>query len=121
MRRIGKTVTTQPVYCHYCDNHPLMDPYGNHASSCPSKGHRIGRHDRIKHQIAKLCKDANIRHKVEPKKLTKTNRRPADILIYGIEERGLALDVGITDAVSRYNTAIYHIIFHMIIHIVDFN
>ena len=106
MRRIGKTVNTQPVYCPYCDNHPLMDPYGNHAASCPSKGHRIGRHDRIKYQIAKLCRDANIRHKVEPKQLTKSNRRPADILVYGIEEQGLALDVGITDAASRYNTAI---------------
>ena len=84
MRRIGKIITNEQVFCPYCKDHPLMDPYGNHASSCPTKNHRIGRHDRLKYAIAKLCKDANIRHRVEPKNLTKTNRRPADILVYGI-------------------------------------
>ena len=50
-------------------------------------------------------RDANIRHRIEPKNLIKSNRRPADILIYGIGEFGLALDVGITDAISRFVTA----------------
>ena len=104
MRRIGKTITNEPVHCPYCKKHPLMDPYGNHASTCPSKGHRIGRHDRIKHEIAQLCKNANIRHCIEPKNLTKTNRRQGDILIYGIDEQGLALDVGVTDSISRFST-----------------
>ena len=77
-----------------------MDPYGNHASSCPTRGDRIGRHDRIKNAIAQLCTDANIRHRVESKNLAKTNRRPPDILI-SIKEQELALDVGITDSISR--------------------
>ena len=76
-----------------------MDPYGHHASSCPTTGHRIGRHDRIRDIIGKLCRDANIRHHVEPKQLTESNRRPADILLYDIDEMGYALDVGVTDAV----------------------
>ena len=40
MRQIGKTITNHTVYCPYCDDNPAMEPYGNHASSCPSKGHR---------------------------------------------------------------------------------
>ena len=82
-----------------------MDPYGNHASSCYTKGDRIRRHDRVRDAIAQLCQDANIRHRVEPKNLTTSNRRPADILVYGIGNTGLALDVGITDSVTRFSTA----------------
>ena len=105
MRRIGKTVINQPVNCPYCKDHPVMDPYGNHASSCATRSHRIGRHDRIRDEIAKLCRDANIRHRLEPRNLTDSNRRPADILVYGIGDQGLALDVGVTDAITRYTTA----------------
>ena len=105
MMRIGKIITTESLNCPYCKDHPLMDPYGNHASSCSSRSHRIGRHDRIKNAIAKLCKNANIRHRVEPKNLTESNRKLADILIYGIGTNGLALDVGITDSITRFNTA----------------
>ena len=105
MRRIGKTVINQPVKCPYCKHHPEMDLYGNHASSCATQGHRIGRHDRIRDAIATLCQQANIRHKVEPRNLTESNRRPADILVYGIGDQGLALDVGITDVITRYNSA----------------
>ena len=105
MRRIGKAITTETIYCPFCKKHPVMDPYGNHASSCYTKSHRINRHDRIRDAIGKLCQDANIRHRVEPKNLTESNRRPADILVYGIGNRGLAIDVGITDSVTRFNTA----------------
>ena len=106
LRRIGKIITEETVYCPYCKEHPRMDQYGNHASSCYTKGDRIGRHDRIKNVIAQLCKDANIRHRVEPKNLTDSKRRPADILVYGIGNTGKALDVGITDSVTRFNTAL---------------
>ena len=55
MRRIGKIIANETVYCPYCkDHHPVMDPYGNHASSCSMKSYRINRHDRIKNEIAKL-------------------------------------------------------------------
>ena len=97
-------ITAEPLYCPYCKDHPLMDPYGNHASNCSTRSHRINRHDRIKNAIAKLCKDANIRHRVEPKNLTDSNRRPADVLVYGIGNHGLALDVGITDSITRFST-----------------
>ena len=36
--------------------------------------------------------------------MCKSNQRPADVLIYGVERTGIALHVGITDAVSRYRT-----------------
>ena len=78
MRRIGKTVINQQVNCPYCKDHPIMDAYDNHASSCSSRGHRIGRHDRIRDAIAKLCKD----HRVEPRNLTECHRRPADISLW---------------------------------------
>ena len=62
----------------------------------------IGRHDRIRDAITKLCQDANIRHRVEPKNLTDSNRLPADILVYGIGNTGLALDVGIESVSPRF-------------------
>ena len=33
-------------------------------------------------------------------------RRPADILVYGIGNTGLALDIGTTDSVTRFSTAL---------------
>ena len=43
---------------------------------------------------------------MEPKNLTESNPRPADILVYGIGNTGIALDVGVTDSVTRFNTAL---------------
>ena len=36
--------------------------------------------------------------------MTESKRWPADVLIYGIGNHGLALDVGITDSVTRFST-----------------
>ena len=81
-----------------------MDKYGNHAAVCPSGKHRIKRHDHIKYIISGLLHDANIRHKVEATNLTEDNNRPGDVLIYNFDDSGLAIDVGITDPVSRFKS-----------------
>ena len=104
-RRFGRTIIDEPLRCPFCKSKTkLMDIHGHHASVCESGGHRIHRHNVIRDAISQLCKDGNIRHRIEPQRLTKSNKRPADVLIYGVERTGIALDVGITDAVSRYCT-----------------
>ena len=82
-----------------------MDRFGNHAASCATGRHRIRRHDYLKGIISELLHDANIRHKVEATKITDDNTRPGDIFIYNFGRTGLAIDVGITDPVTKFSSS----------------
>ena len=104
LRRIGHHIITRYIDCPLCRKKHTMDKYGNHAAICASGRHRISRHDHIKFILSSVLHDAHIRHKVEPTSFTEDNNRPGDVLIYNFDDAGLAIDVGITDPVSRFKS-----------------
>ena len=70
-----------------------MDGYGDHVLSC----HKLGiyaRHNEILNELANICGDLNLQVEVE-KGPDGSLLRPGDVLVHGLVDEPLAVDVGV--------------------------
>ena len=70
-----------------------MDGFGDHVLSC----HKLGiyaRHNEVRNELASLCSDLNLHVEVE-KGPEGSLLRPGDVLVHGLVDEPLAVDVGV--------------------------
>ena len=70
-----------------------MDAFGDHVLSC----HKLGiyaRHNEVRNELASLCADLNLQVELE-KGPEGSSLRPGDVLVHGLVDVPLAVDVGV--------------------------
>ena len=78
-------------YCPGCG--AAMDAYGDHVLSC----HKLGiyaRHNEVRNELASLCGDLSLKVEME-KGPDGSSLRPGDVLVHGLVDVPLAVDVGV--------------------------
>jgi hypothetical protein len=72
----GIPLSSREMKCPCCES--MMDIYGDHAISCSSTGHRIGKHNSIVRWIAEKLREANVGVHVEE---SVDKARPGDLVL----------------------------------------
>ena len=97
--RLGIPLTEE--LCPRCPGcSQAMDALGDHALCCPSLG-TYARHNRVRDEVAFLCRDVGLSAAVEVP-LPGSRDRPADVLVRGLEDgAAVAAAVAVDVAVSH--------------------
>ena len=86
-------------FCPGCG--AAMDGFGDHVLSC----HKLGtyaRHNEVRNELASICSDLNLRVEVE-KGPDGSVLRPGDVLVHGLVDVPLAVDVGVVHTLQSSN------------------
>ena len=98
--RLGQPIFNRPSPCIRCNK--LADVYGIHSSQCAKGGLIIRRHDAIRDELAKVCREAHCTVIVEQRGLfDDTDERPGDLRVKNDQiNMDVLIDVSVTSPLS---------------------
>jgi hypothetical protein len=81
-----------------------MDIYGIHCSHCPGKGDVIYRHNLVRDELARMCMEGRIYHKLEVGYLLNdsvSGLKPVDLLLHNWDSgRSVCVDVAVANSLE---------------------
>jgi hypothetical protein len=94
-------VIDNEIPCPLCMQ--TIDKYGDHATCCSRKGELVIRHNGLRDLVHLVAKEGLLNPQLEKQGILgpTTGRRPGDVTIPNWNGGGLAIDVAITNPLTR--------------------